>query len=185
MLYIPFYSIGILYDTQKYSYAINQSIIIIYIMYVYIYSIIYTCISCISMYSIICMIDVAWTFGPSGCAWAGPGPGKMEAPADVRSAWWPCTAHDSERRCGDVWIHRIHRIRAAGNNMNSTCNSEMAVSSNKVAKDEEIWYIWWRICSLGSAQFLDPTSICWPVHVQHVELAHLETRLLHVSANLT
>ena len=59
MLYIPFYSIGILYDTQKYSYAINQSIIIIYIMYVYIYSIIYTCISCISMYSIICMIDVA------------------------------------------------------------------------------------------------------------------------------
>ena len=91
------------------------------------------------MYSIICMIDVAWTFGPSGCAWAGPGPGKMEAPADVRSAWWPCTAHDSERRCGDVWIHRI---RAAGNNMNSTCNSEMAVSSNKVAKDEEIWYIY-------------------------------------------
>ena len=181
MLYIPFYSIGILYDTQKYSYAINQSIIIIYIMYIY--SIIYTCISCISMYSIICMIDVAWTFGPSGCAWAGPGPGKMEAPADVRSAWWPCTAHDSERRCGDVWIHRI---RAAGKqhefNMQFWDGSKFQQSGKRWGN---MIYIWWRICSLGSAQFLDPTSICWPVHVQHVELAHLETRLLHVSANLT
>ena len=77
---------------------------------------------------------------PSGCAWDWAGPGKMEAPADVRSAWWPCTAHDSERRCGSLWMHRMHRIRVAGNNMKSTCNSEMALGFNKVAKDEEIYY---------------------------------------------
>ena len=53
VMYIPFYSIGILYDTK--IQLCNQSIYNNNIHNVHIY-IIYTCIS---MYSIICMIDVA------------------------------------------------------------------------------------------------------------------------------